>query len=41
MSGLDDVFWLSAAIFVAIIPLIWLTEPSKIADANVVAAGEH
>lgn len=41
MLGLNDVFWLSAVIFIAIIPLIWLTRPSKSSDANAVAAGGH
>ncbi|MBC8735892.1 hypothetical protein F6X40_03375 [Paraburkholderia sp. UCT31] len=27
MLGLNDIFWLSAVIFIAIIPLIWLTKP--------------
>jgi len=40
MLGLDDVFWISAVIFVAIIPLIWLTKPAKgqVSDA---AAAAH
>jgi MFS transporter, DHA2 family, multidrug resistance protein len=29
MLGLNDIFWLSAVIFIAIIPLIWLTKPGK------------
>jgi len=29
MLGLNDIFWVSAVIFVAIIPLIWLTRPAK------------
>ncbi|CAB3756363.1 DHA2 family efflux MFS transporter permease subunit [Paraburkholderia humisilvae] len=29
MLGLNDIFWLSAVIFIVIIPLIWLTKPGK------------
>jgi len=29
MLGLDDVFWISGVIFIAIIPLIWLTKPVR------------
>jgi DHA2 family multidrug resistance protein len=29
MLGLNDIFWLSAVIFIVIIPLIWLTKPAK------------
>jgi len=29
MLGLNDIFWISAVIFVAIVPLIWLTKPTK------------
>lgn len=29
MLGLNDVFWVSGIIFIAIIPLIWLTRPVK------------
>ena len=29
MLGLNDIFWISAVIFVAIVPLIWLTKPVK------------
>ena len=29
MLGLNDIFWLSAVIFIAIIPLIWMTKPGK------------
>ncbi|WP_296000650.1 DHA2 family efflux MFS transporter permease subunit [Rugamonas sp.] len=40
MLGLNDVFWMSAVIFIAIIPLIWLTKPAKgqVSDA---AAAAH
>ena len=35
MLGLDDVFWISGVIFIAIIPLIWLTKPvhGQVSDA--------
>ena len=39
MLGINDVFWLSALIFVVIIPLIWVTHPSKEAAAEAAAAG--
>ena len=41
MLGLNDVFWLSAVIFVLIIPLIWITKPSKDGAANAAGAGGH
>jgi DHA2 family multidrug resistance protein len=37
---LNDIFWLSAVIFVAIIPLIWVTRPGK-ANAAAVTDGAH
>ncbi|HVE06681.1 MAG TPA: DHA2 family efflux MFS transporter permease subunit [Paraburkholderia sp.] len=40
MLGLNDIFWLSAMIFIAIIPLIWLTKPAK-GGAGGAAAGAH
>ncbi|MBR8459839.1 DHA2 family efflux MFS transporter permease subunit [Burkholderia dolosa] len=40
MLGLNDIFWLSSMIFVAIIPLIWLTKPGKGAG-GAAAAGAH
>jgi DHA2 family multidrug resistance protein len=39
MLGINDVFWMSAIIFVVIIPLIWVTHPSKEAAAEAAAAG--
>jgi len=39
MLGLNDIFWLSAVTFVAIIPLIWLTKPAKGASAGAAAGG--
>jgi DHA2 family multidrug resistance protein len=41
MLGLNDIFWLSAVIFIAIIPLIWLTKPVKGGAAGGAAAGAH
>jgi len=41
MLGLNDIFWLSAVIFVLIIPLIWMTHPSKDAAAGAATAGGH
>ncbi|MBN3857541.1 DHA2 family efflux MFS transporter permease subunit [Paraburkholderia sp. Ac-20340] len=39
MLGLNDIFWLSAVIFILIIPLIWVTRPTKGASAG--APGGH
>ena len=41
MLGLNDVFWLSAVIFIVIIPLIWITKPSKDGAKNAAGAGGH
>ncbi|MGF6904898.1 DHA2 family efflux MFS transporter permease subunit [Paraburkholderia sp. GAS348] len=41
MLGLNDVFWLSAVIFVVIIPLIWITTPGKDGARNAAGAGGH
>ncbi|KAK45194.1 DSBA oxidoreductase [Caballeronia jiangsuensis] len=41
MLGLNDIFWLSALIFIAIVPLIWLTKPGKGAGAGAAGAGGH
>ena len=38
MLGLNDIFWISGVIFVVIVPLIWLTKPSKGAAGGAVAA---
>lgn len=40
MLGLNDIFWLSAVIFIVIIPLIWLTKPVK-GGAGGAAAAAH
>lgn len=41
MLGLNDVFWLSAVIFVLIIPLIWIAKPSKDGAKNAAGADGH
>ncbi|MFZ0872481.1 MAG: EmrB/QacA family drug resistance transporter, partial [Rhodanobacter sp.] len=41
MLGLNDIFWLSALIFILIIPLIWVTHPGKDAAAGAAGAGGH
>jgi DHA2 family multidrug resistance protein len=41
MLGLNDVFWLSAVIFIVIIPLIWITHPSKDGAKAAAGAGGH
>ena len=38
MLGINDVFWVSSIIFVLIIPLIWVTHPSKDVDVGAGAA---
>lgn len=39
MLGLNDVFWVSSIIFIALIPLVWLTKPEKNAVAD--PSGAH
>jgi len=41
MLGLNDIFWISAVIFVVIIPLIWVTRPVKGGAAGAAGAGGH
>ncbi len=41
MLGLNDIFWISAVIFVVIIPLIWVTRPVKGGGAGAAGAGGH
>jgi len=41
MLGLDDIFWLSAVIFIVIVPLIWITKPSKDGSSAAMGAGGH
>lgn len=38
MLGLNDIFWLSSMIFIAIIPLVWLTRPAKAGGAATAVA---
>jgi len=38
MLGLNDIFWISGVIFVAIVPLIWLTKPARGGSAATAAA---
>ncbi|KER68444.1 DSBA oxidoreductase [Burkholderia cepacia] len=39
MLGLNDIFWISAVIFIVIVPLIWVTKPVKGAGAGAAAGG--
>lgn len=41
MLGINDIFWISGIIFVAIIPLIWITKPVKGNASNAAAAAAH
>ncbi|HGL5385659.1 TPA: EmrB/QacA family drug resistance transporter, partial [Burkholderia cenocepacia] len=43
VMGLNDIFYVSAIIFIAIIPLIWITKPARSGggDADAAAAGAH
>jgi DHA2 family multidrug resistance protein len=41
MLGLNDIFWMSAVIFVVIIPLVWVTRPGKGLAAGAAGAGGH
>lgn len=38
MLGLNDIFWISAVIFVAIVPLVWFTRPVRGGSADSAAA---
>ncbi|MDY7578895.1 DHA2 family efflux MFS transporter permease subunit [Herbaspirillum sp. RTI4] len=38
MLGLNDIFWASSIIFLAIIPLIWITKPARASKASAEAA---
>ena len=40
MMGLNDIFFVSAIIFILIIPLIWITRPAK-GGGGGDAAGAH
>jgi DHA2 family multidrug resistance protein len=41
MLGLNDMFWLSAVVFIVIIPLIWITHPNRAGAAAAAGAGGH
>ncbi|MFP3501635.1 hypothetical protein SB786_04610 [Burkholderia sp. SIMBA_062] len=41
MLGLNDIFWISSVILIAIIPLIWITRPNRSAASGAAAAGGH
>jgi DHA2 family multidrug resistance protein len=41
MLGLNDIFWISAVIFIVIIPLIWMTKPVKGVSKAAAGAGGH
>ncbi|WP_321967872.1 DHA2 family efflux MFS transporter permease subunit [Burkholderia cepacia] len=41
MLGLDDVFYISAVIFIVITPLIWITRPTKSGGSTDTAAAAH
>jgi DHA2 family multidrug resistance protein len=41
MLGLNDIFWISAVIFILIIPFIWITKPVKTAAGSAEAAAAH
>ncbi|CAM2157087.1 DHA2 family efflux MFS transporter permease subunit [Paraburkholderia tropica] len=41
VMGLNDIFYISAFIFIAIIPLIWITRPSKSSADSSNTAGAH
>jgi len=41
MLGINDIFWISAVIFVAIIPLIWITKPASGGSSAAAAAAAH
>ena len=40
MLGINDIFWISAVIFVTIIPLIWITKPAR-GNTSAAAAAAH
>ena len=40
MLGINDIFWISSLIFIALIPLVWLTKPEKMADNEGVTSYE-
>jgi DHA2 family multidrug resistance protein len=41
MLAANDIFWLSSVLFLALIPLVWLTHPQRGGGAAEAAAGAH
>jgi len=41
MLGANDIFWISAVLFIVLIVFIWLTKPAKSAAGAEAAAGAH
>ncbi|MCL9682490.1 DHA2 family efflux MFS transporter permease subunit [Legionella sp. HCPI-6] len=41
MLGLNDIFWISSLIFIALIPVVWFTTKPKKGAATEVTAGAH
>jgi MFS transporter, DHA2 family, multidrug resistance protein len=41
MIGINDIFWISAVIFLLIIPLIWIIKPVKGGAGSAEAAAAH
>lgn len=41
MLGLDDIFWLSSIIFIALIPLVWITKPVSTMSPQAEASVAH
>jgi DHA2 family multidrug resistance protein len=41
MLGANDIFWVSAVLFLALIPLVWLTKPQRGGPGGEAAAGAH
>ncbi len=41
MLAANDLFWLSAVLFMALIPLVWLSHPTRTAGGAEAAAGAH
>lgn len=41
MLAANDIFYLSAVLFVVLIPLVWLTQPQRTAGSSEAAAGAH
>jgi DHA2 family multidrug resistance protein len=41
MLAANDIFWLSSVLFLALIPLVWLTHPQRGGGGAEAAAGAH